>query len=89
VFGRVASILEFGPRTLPFGFSSALVPEKWKLPCGPAVGIIDRLRWYVLGSQSGPYAPRFLSSLDAVAAYLWMDVRYFRQTERTKFIDRL
>jgi lipopolysaccharide transport system permease protein len=78
-------IVQFGLYVSPVGFSSAVVPEKWRLLYGlnPVVGVIDGFRWCVLGGASRLYAPGFLVSLGVVALFLWLGIAYFRRTERT------
>ncbi len=78
-------IVQFGLYVSPVGFSSAVVPDKWRLlySLNPVVGIIDGFRWCVLGGQSQLYVPGLLASLFVVAFFLWLGVRYFRQTEKT------
>jgi lipopolysaccharide transport system permease protein len=78
-------IVQFGLYVSPVGFSSAVVPDEWRLlySLNPVVGVIDGFRWCVLGGQSQLYMPGFLMSLGVVAFFLWLGVRYFRQTEKT------
>lgn len=83
-------ILQFGIYVSPVGFSSAVVPDKWRLlySINPAVAAIDGFRWCLLGGESTLYLPGFLLSLVVVALILWLGVRTFRATERT-FADLL
>ncbi len=78
-------IVQFGLYVSPVGFSSSVVPDKWRLlySLNPVVGVIDGFRWCVLGGQSPLYMPGFLASLFVVTFFLWLGVRYFRQTEKT------
>ena len=78
-------IVQFGLYVSPVGFSSAVVPEKWRLwySLNPVVGVIDGFRWCLLGRNSPLYLPGFLSSLAMVAFFLWLGIAYFRRTERT------
>ncbi len=59
-------ILQFGIYISPVGFSSTVVPQKWRMlyNLNPAVGVIDGFRWCLLGSQSQIYLPGFCISLD-------------------------
>src|SRR6185312_4695876 len=52
-------ILQFGLYVSPVGFSSAVVPETWRLvySINPMVGVIDGFRWCILGGQSRLYLP--------------------------------
>jgi len=78
-------IVQFGLYLSPVGFSSAVVPDKWRFwySLNPVVGVIDGFRWCLLGGQSQLYMPGFVTSLAVVAFFLWFGVRYFRATERT------
>ena len=44
-------LVQFGLYVSPVGFSSSVVPEKWRLlySLNPLVGIIDGFRWCILG----------------------------------------
>lgn len=77
-------ILQFGLYVSPVGFSSTVVPEKWRLlySLNPLVGVIDGFRWCVLGGDSQLYMPGFLISLCVVALFVWLGVAYFRRTEQ-------
>lgn len=83
-------IMQLGLYISPVGFSSAVVPLRWRLvySLNPVVGIIDGFRWCLLGGDSPLYMPGFLLSLAVVASLLWSGIRYFRRTERT-FADLL
>ncbi len=78
-------LVQFGLYVSPVGFSSAVVPEKWRFyySLNPVVGVIDGFRWSILGGQSQLYLPGFFASLAVVAFFLWLGIRYFRRTERT------
>jgi lipopolysaccharide transport system permease protein len=78
-------IVQFGLYLSPVGFSSSVVPDKWRFwyNLNPVVSVIDGFRWCLLGGQSPLYLPGFLLSLVVVAFFLWFGVRYFRATERT------
>ena len=78
-------MVQVGLYVSPVGFSSAVIPEEWRLlySLNPVVGVIDGFRWCLLGGQSQLYVPGFLGSLAVVAAFLVVGVRYFRKTERT------
>lgn len=77
-------IAQFGLYISPVGFSSAVVPEQWRLlySLNPMVGVIDGFRWCLLGGESTLYMPGFLLSLGIVVVFLWLGVTYFRRTER-------
>jgi lipopolysaccharide transport system permease protein len=78
-------VVQFGLYVSPVGFSSAVVPEAWRLwySLNPVVGVIDGFRWCLLGGESRLYLPGLALSLGIVALFLWFGVAYFRRTERT------
>ncbi|ATQ69895.1 MULTISPECIES: ABC transporter permease [Methylosinus] len=80
----VPFIVQFGLYVSPVGFSSAVVPQEWRLlySINPVVGVIDGFRWCVLGGDSPLYVPGFLLSIAVVAGFLIIGFRYFRRTER-------
>ena len=78
-------IVQFGIYVSPVGFSSSVVPAKWRFwySLNPVVGAIDGFRWCVLGGQSSIYWPGFIVSLIIVLISLWLGIVYFRRTEKT------
>ncbi|MHC5831586.1 MAG: ABC transporter permease, partial [Nostoc sp.] len=64
----VPFIVQFGLYISPVGFSSNVVPEKWRLlySLNPIVGVIDGFRWAILGGESKLYLSGFLLSLGLV-----------------------
>jgi lipopolysaccharide transport system permease protein len=78
-------IVQIGLYVSPVGFSSSIVPEKWRLlySVNPMVGVIDGFRWAILGGESRVFWPGFLLSLLVVLLFLWLGVRRFRKMERT------
>jgi len=81
----VPFIVQFGLYISPVGFSSSVVPEKWRMiySLNPMVGVIDGFRWAILGKDTLIYVPGFLLSMGLVALLLLTGVQYFRKTERT------
>ncbi|WP_347272759.1 ABC transporter permease [Candidatus Kuenenia sp.] len=77
--------VQFGLYISPVGFSSTLIPEKWKLvySMNPMVGVIDGFRWAILGTGVKFYWPGFILSLALTATILISGFWYFRKTERT------
>ncbi len=77
-------LVQFGLYVSPVGFSSGLVPERWRLlySLNPLVGIIDGFRWALLGDGVELYAPGLALSLLGSALLLASGVWYFRRTER-------
>jgi lipopolysaccharide transport system permease protein len=78
-------LVQFGLYVSPVGFSSSVVPEKWRLlySLNPMVGVIDGFRWCILGGDSPLYIPGFILSLAIVAFFLWLGVTSFRKMERS------
>lgn len=81
----VPFIVQFGLYVSPVGFSSGIVPDKWRLlyALNPMVGVIDGFRWAILGGESQIYWPGFGLSLGIVALGLAWGIYYFRKTEKT------
>ena len=78
-------VVQFGMYVSPVGFSSAVIPTKWRLlyHLNPVVGVIDGFRWCLLRGQSDLYLPGLYLNLFVIALFLWLGVSYFRKTERT------
>ncbi len=78
-------VVQFGLYVSPVGFSSSIIPEKWRLiySLNPMVGVIDGFRWAILGGESRIYWPGFSLSLLVVAFFVWLGVRKFRKMEKT------
>lgn len=81
----VPFIVQFGLYISPVGFSSSIVPEKWRLlySLNPMVGVIDGFRWALLGGESKIFLPGFIISMAIVAVLLVTGIMYFRKTEKT------
>jgi lipopolysaccharide transport system permease protein len=81
----VPFIVQFGLYLSPVGFSSSIVPEKWRLlySLNPMVGVIDGFRWSVSGGRSPLYLPGLVLSLIVLVLLLVSGIWYFRKTERT------
>jgi lipopolysaccharide transport system permease protein len=81
----VPFIVQFGLYISPVGFSSSIVPEKWRLlySLNPMVGVIDGFRWAILGRGYTIFWPGFWLSLGLVVLLLISGIWYFRRMERT------
>lgn len=77
-------IVQIGLYVSPVGFSSNVVPEKWRLlySLNPMVGVIDGFRWAILGGEIAIYWPGFLLSLALIIILFVIGIWYFRITER-------
>lgn len=80
----VPFIVQLGLYISPVGFSSSVVPEKWRLlySLNPMVGVIDGFRWCILGGASKIYMPGFLLSLGVIVLLMWYAIRHFRKMEK-------
>jgi lipopolysaccharide transport system permease protein len=78
-------VVQFGLYVSPVGFSSSIVPAKWKLlySLNPMVGVIDGFRYCLLGRQNDIYWPGACLSFTVIAVLLWLGIRQFRKMERT------
>lgn len=81
----VPFIVQAGLYISPVGFSSNVIPDRWRLiySLNPMVGVIDGFRWAILGEAAGFYWPGFIASLALVLFLLLSGLWYFRKTERT------
>jgi lipopolysaccharide transport system permease protein len=95
----VPFIAQFGLYISPVGFSSSIVPERWRLiySLNPMVGVIDGFRWAILSGVGSTqanasstasltpllYWPGFALSMVLVALLFATGIWYFRKTERT------
>ena len=81
----VPFVVQFGLYISPVGFSSQVIPEKWRLvySLNPMVGVIDGFRWCILGGNSPIYVPGFIFSLLIVIFFLYIGLTRFRKMEKT------
>ncbi|MEI6737796.1 MAG: ABC transporter permease [Pseudomonadota bacterium] len=81
-------VVQLGLYVSPVGFSSAIVPQQWRLlySLNPMVGVIDGFRWAILGGNTQIYWDGFILSSSLVLLLLITGIFYFRKTER-KFAD--
>ncbi len=78
-------IVSMGLYVSPVGFSSAIIPEQWRLlySLNPMVGVIDGFRWAILGGEATLYWPGFVLSWLLIAFFLWLGIRQFRRMEKS------
>jgi lipopolysaccharide transport system permease protein len=78
-------IVQFGLFISPVGFSSSVIPDRWRLlySLNPMVGVIDGFRWAICPSTGSLYLPGFLLSMAVIPFILWLGIWYFRKTEAT------
>ena len=77
--------VQLGLYISPVGFSSAVIPEQWRLlySLNPMVGAIDGFRWALLGGNIPMYWEGFLISLAVSLLILGGGIAYFRSVERS------
>jgi lipopolysaccharide transport system permease protein len=82
-------IVQFGLYISPVGFSSAMVPEKWRFlyALNPMVGVIDGFRWSILGNADLPVTTLSISVIISLLL-VWLGIYYFRKTEKS-FADTI
>lgn len=84
----VPFVVQFGVFVSPVAFTTADVPERWRLlySLNPLVGVIDGFRWSILGGPD-PLDPSTLAVSVAMSlGLLLIGVWYFRRMER-RFAD--
>ena len=81
----VPFVVQLGLYISPVGFSSAIIPEKWRLlySINPMVGVIDGFRWAILGGDLQFYWPGLIVSIGLTVLLFFSGLWYFRMTERT------
>jgi len=86
----VPFIIQFGLYISPVGFSSDVVPARYRMlySINPMVGVIDGFRWSIIGKGVSFYMPGFLLSIGLIIIIFIIGILYFRKTERT-FADRI
>jgi lipopolysaccharide transport system permease protein len=81
----VPFVIQFGLYISPVGYSSAIIPDRWRLlySLNPMVGVIDGFRWAILRDGATINWPSFLLSNGLVMVFLVTGIWYFRKTEKT------
>ena len=81
----IAFVVQFGLYISPVGFSSSLVPEKWRLlySLNPMVGVIDGFRWCLFRGQTDLTPSGLFAGILVTGFLLWVGMHQFRRTERS------
>lgn len=81
----VPFIVQFGLYISPVGFSSSVVPERFRLlyDLNPMVGVIDGFRWATSSGRAPFPQQSLILSLITITFLLATGIWYFRKTERT------
>jgi len=81
----VPFMVQFGLYVSPVGFSSSIVPEKWRIlyDLNPMVGVIDGFRWSISGGKTAIPWQSLELSMVTIVFFLITGIWYFRKTERT------
>jgi lipopolysaccharide transport system permease protein len=76
-------IVQFGLYVSPVGFTSNIVPERWRLlySLNPMVGAIDGFRWCLLGQSNSVYLPGVIVSICVTVILLWLGISRFQKLE--------
>jgi lipopolysaccharide transport system permease protein len=79
----VPLILQLGLYISPVGFSSDVVPDKWRILyfLNPMAGVIDGFRWIILGGNYDLYLPGLLVSSTVILLLAFIGVRQFKKME--------
>ena len=82
----VPFVMQFGMYVSPIGFSSSVVPEKWRLlySLNPVVGIVDGVRWSLFDSSLMPASVIAAAVISALV--FWLGVWAFWRLE-SEFAD--
>ena len=77
-------IVQFGLYVSPVGFSSSVIPARWRLlySLNPMVGVIDGFRWCIQGTSDSLYLPGFIISMITSTLVFYYGMKYFQKTER-------
>jgi len=78
-------VVQFGLYISPVGFQSGVVPEQWRwaYSLNPMVGVIDGMRWAILGGEHTLYVPGLIISIILVILLIYTGIWFFRKTEKT------
>lgn len=82
----VPFVVQIGTYVSPVGFSSSMIPEKWRLYyyLNPIVSVIDGFRWCIIGKTAmNPFNQYFVISLVITILMLFYAIRKFRKMEKS------
>jgi lipopolysaccharide transport system permease protein len=81
----VPFIAQLGVYISPVGFSSSVVPSKWRFlySLNPMVGVIDGFRWALLRGATPLYWAGMWASIGVTAVLCLTGTWYFRKMERS------
>jgi lipopolysaccharide transport system permease protein len=81
-------VVQFGLYISPVGFSSTIIPLKWRLvyALNPMVGVIDGFRWAMSGGRTAMNLQTILISIAVSFILLSSGIIHFRKMER-EFAD--
>lgn len=84
----VPYLIQLGLYVSPVAFSSAIIPERWRLiySLNPAVGVIEGFRWCLLGGHAAIDWLSVVSAIIFSAIFLWTGLAAFKRAETT-FVD--
>jgi len=80
----VPFVVQFGLYISPVGFSSNVIPDKWRLlySANPIASVIDGFRWAITGDTHYIYLPGLFLSMVITLLFLLFGTLYFRRMER-------
>lgn len=81
----VPFVVQLGLYVSPVGFSSSIVPERWRIAysLNPMVGVIDGFRWALLGGERQLDLTSLALSIVLIGIIFFAGISYFRKTEKT------
>jgi lipopolysaccharide transport system permease protein len=77
-------VVQFGLYVSPVGFSSTIIPAKWRMlyALNPMAGVIDGFRWAISGGRTALNLPAVLLAIAVSALLLGSGLIHFRKMER-------
>ena len=78
-------IVQIGAYISPVGFSSSVIPIKWKwlYYLNPMVSVIDGFRWCIIKDSPSPFSIYFALSFFITIMILYYSIKTFRKMEKT------